>query len=639
MGKIGLYIVLAIQVVTHSVKASYTGPQYVYAVENTRWASMSPAQRLSENEAIFARFCIGRADSTEIPHVNYKNESVMQAALRLSRLEYNAFYFYSGPARAYGLRTKEYDLYRDLSRNVFVWVEDGVKPPKDIRKQIESGELKLVSSDKKKRVWYDPRKKSKPSEVTDPAHALLVQLCGEFRDRATMIEAKINWYNRIIPLPVKDQKFDPKGDMWSQFSANDYSKYLTMSAQGWQAKRAYQSEIEQKSVSPLPQLIDGVDLGVTVQLLNAGRWVKIGNETHDVPVPAMTICESKYMQSEYIRKDENPWSSGDIRKSVPKYFEGLAKFQKSYCSKADVSYFYDFRGDSNIKQYSPEANGMIWHASSVSAKCSSATQSAPDCANYFRRPFTSRWNAARAGAATWLTYARENEASFRNDSSMVAVFPFHGSEVRHVDTSREPYAYSFDVNSQGGYPLDRGLDTAWKKISNAFGLPSLGLIEMTDYKSEDGRYFVFNRLRNAVNRHTNWYQSGYNDGRGLQRVQAYSPFVASSYEPHESNAFTAPGYTVQGDADGRKYLMYVFRVPIANWVHSLTIKSGGVINFDTAWLDETSLGDTALAEAEKAFDRLGTALEGEFDSILYLHNIQHETGSVSQTEAPIVYSN
>ncbi len=39
------------------------------------------------------------------------------------------------------------------------------------------------------------------------------------------------------------------------------------------------------------------------------------------------------------------------------------------------------------------------------------------------------------------------------------------------------------------------------------------------------------------------------------------------------------------------------------------------------WFDETSFGDTSLANSEKAWDRLGTALEGELDSILYLWNV------------------
>ena len=39
------------------------------------------------------------------------------------------------------------------------------------------------------------------------------------------------------------------------------------------------------------------------------------------------------------------------------------------------------------------------------------------------------------------------------------------------------------------------------------------------------------------------------------------------------------------------------------------------------WFDETTFGTTGLAKSERAWDRLGTALEDEFDSILYLHNI------------------
>lgn len=606
---------------------------------------MTPDQRQSENQRIFSQFCIGEADGTDVPLVNYKNEAVLRAASRLSTLEYNAFYFYSGPARAYGLKTKEFDLYRDYQKNNFTWIESGADVPKEVKKRIEKGELQLISTEKKKRVWYDPRNKSKPKDVTDPAHALLVQLCGEFRDRATMIEAKINWYGRIIELPAKEISFDPKKDLWSQFSAHDYTPFLQQTAQLWNAKREFQQAIQNKTARTLAPQQEGVDLGPLVELLNAGRWVQIGSETHDVPVPAMTICETKYLHAEFVRKSRSPWT-GSIGSDMESYIAGLAKFQRQNCSASDVAYYYDFRGDSNIKHYSPESNGMIWHASSMGANCASTERARSqqtgevkvqdqDCENYFRRPFSSRWNAARAGLAAWLTYDPGNESSFRNDSSMVAIFPFEKGR-RYVDPSREPYAYLFQLETSEVPDLSRGLASSWSGLQGAFGLSSLGLTEMADYKSEDGRFFVFNRLRNAVNRHTNWYQSGFNDGRGLVRGQAYSPFVASSYEPHESNAFTAPGYTVQGDADGRKYLMYVFRVPIANWVHSLTVKSGGAINFDTAWLDETSLGDTSLAEKEKAFDRLGTALEGEFDSILYLHNIEHETNQVSRSEAPLV---
>ena len=67
----------------------------------------------------------------------------------------------------------------------------------------------------------------------------------------------------------------------------------------------------------------------------------------------------------------------------------------------------------------------------------------------------------------------------------------------------------------------------------------------------------------------------------------------------------------------------VFKVAKENWVTPETINSQDkpATNFDRAWFDETSFGDTGLANSEKAWDRMGTALETELDSILYLHNL------------------
>ena len=58
--------------------------------------------------------------------------------------------------------------------------------------------------------------------------------------------------------------------------------------------------------------------------------------------------------------------------------------------------------------------------------------------------------------------------------------------------------------------------------------------------------FVYKLIRNAVDRHTDWYNSGYDDEMNQQmnqrraRDQAYSPFVASSYEMSASDDFVAP---------------------------------------------------------------------------------------------------
>src|SRR5690606_36447071 len=110
-----------------------------------------------------------------------------------------------------------------------------------------------------------------------------------------------------------------------------------------------------------------------------------------------------------------------------------------------------------------------------------------------------------------------------------------------------------------------------------------------------------------------------------ERDQAYSPFVASSYEMKESDSFTAPCYTIpcpqENPARHWKHYMFIFKVHKDNWFSTDKLAEGKRFDFDTTWFDETSFGTTGLAKQEKAFDRLGTALEHELDSILYLHNI------------------
>jgi hypothetical protein len=67
--------------------------------------------------------------------------------------------------------------------------------------------------------------------------------------------------------------------------------------------------------------------------------------------------------------------------------------------------------------------------------------------------------------------------------------------------------------------------------------------------------------------------------------------------------------------------MYVFKIHKDNWYTPESINAGTPIDFDKQWYDETAFGDSSLANSEKAMDSVGTALEPELDSILYLQNI------------------
>jgi hypothetical protein len=81
---------------------------------------------------------------------------------------------------------------------------------------------------------------------------------------------------------------------------------------------------------------------------------------------------------------------------------------------------------------------------------------------------------------------------------------------------------------------------------------------------------------------------------------------------------------VNSHADGCKHWIFVFKIRRDRWYSSRSIEQGQKIDFNRDWLDETSLGTNSLADRERALNRLGTALEGELDSILYLNNISQQ---------------
>ncbi|MEZ0393131.1 MAG: hypothetical protein ACAH59_12995, partial [Pseudobdellovibrionaceae bacterium] len=273
-----------------------------------------------------------------------------------------------------------------------------------------------------------------------------------------------------------------------------------------------------------------------------------------------------------------------------------------------------------FKHYSPESNAMLWHASSIARFCLSPTKADGKsstitdqvCESYFKKPFLTRYSAARSGLGAWLLYAEEDEKVFANPTSQVTILS------------------TFDSSELGSKPFRMSLGDKKIKLNRSLLNPGLGFNEIFGIGTATSSLAkAYERLRNAVNRHTNWYASKFDDQLGHERSkrdQAYSPFVASSYEMSQSNAFTECGFTVKCDGDGRKAWMLIFKIHKNNWYTTRNLKNNEALNFDRVWMDETSFGTDGLADKERAWDRLGTALEDELDSILYLHNLEAGTG-------------
>jgi len=619
---------------------------------------MPPVPAGANPEQIWADYCGGSRNSADIPTPNYKNRDVLNAVKKLAMVSPYSFYFYSGPLYTYNLKNG-----KEL-------VDVPVNFPADI-KEVKNG-----------------RKN---------ANAFLTLLCGEFRDRPTLIKEKIRWVNRMYTLPTTPQAtINIRHELWSQVSAHSYRGYIENSAAIFRAKEREARKYD----------------------------VKLGKYNEDTPIEPFTVCETKFIFKKYVETN----SKFGVRSSAGKnaheeeYYEeeemdehgavgqsnlnnkrkvaqatnsALAAYRKEYnkfkarCNREDLDYIYDFRGDSNFKPNSPESNGMIWYSSTITNNCTRNKDGQyvlktaavgkvadPDmCRKYATNPFSYRWSAARAGLATWMLRDQKHDQTFSAEGESVYIVPsltpeagpfgfkmpvkdeFYGEELYQNDkgeyikwddktgdeivmtseqvtehnAKQEQLKAEFEVRKASANSVYTDFVKSWEAQKDVFWKrPDLGFNSLTGLGSKNvDKGFAYERIRDAVNRHTDWYASGYDDGSDKLRDQAYSPFVASSYEMSASDGFTAPGVTVQSPADGCKHWMFVFKLKKDQWYNTHSVQNKVPVNFNYHWFDETSFGTNGLADSEHAFDRLGTTLEGETDVILYLHKL-NTSGQVNE---------
>ncbi len=526
-----------------------------------------------ENKQLWQEYCVGDSTAADIPRFRYENPNpmVQKAVENIKKVSDKSYFLYTEVEEVYGLR--ELGSKKDSKKPL-------IKPAYEI-----------------------------PAGVSLLSNAYLVILCGEFRDRATMIQEKLNWIANLYKLPTQPQSsfgsIDPEKSPWSQMSAHSYSAFLQFSRALWFARQ--------------PQ----------TPAVNLGTFSVRG------AVEGMSVCQMKYIFTKYI----HPGVAFD---SISSYETGFADF-KTKCSTDDVSDYYSFRGDTNFKPYSPEGNAMLFRGRFMASLCKNPSQtkkpdivSDADCKSYYTSPFQSRWAAARAGLAAWMFYDPKHESVFSNTKSQLTMF-------LHFDGANRPLNFATGTSAEDpsvGSIHEKNFSSDWlKQIQNGdYQMNDIGFNKFVKMGASDmNSQLAYTRIKNAVDRHTDWYTSGYNDLKTKRSgTQAYSPFVASSYEMYESNGFVNCGITIPcipSEHDDRKHWMFVFRVKGENWYRTQDLQKARPIDFSRMWFDETSFGTTGLAIKEHAWDRLGTAVEGEYDSILYLHNIT-TSGTVADDGLP-----
>lgn len=584
----------------------YTGPS----------GGLSPA----ENGQLWSKYCTGSVDDVGVPVVpNYADEDVARVARILSTVKPTSFRLY-------------YDMLK---------------------------------------MHVTPLPAGIPG-LNKSAHEFLTYLCGEFRDRAPMIKAKINWiYNtdpnngdvgprlqylsksgggvdkscaaRNDPLmgDVPDADLPPVGTFdrakspWAQMCIEDYQPYILISRQIFDYR-------EQTLRSAAVAQLDTPDGLAPTGAQAIGTRVSI-----DRHVPGFTACETKYIFADYVKKGKKFVPAGQTSSVAYKsYMDGYQAF-KTDCTEDDLGWYYDFRGDSNYKPNSPEGNAMIWMGKVAAAQCETRVKAKlgmamtdADCRHYYEQPFRSRFLAARAGLAAWLLHSQELSNAFKNVSSSYYTIVNHAHDNQNdVFSANGPFLFRTNDVFSGGKLLTPGQPGQYLPgFESHWGDKDFGLVGLSGLQGEAAKQFLYERMQQAVDRHTNWYKSSYDSAPGLLLTnparrtidQAFSPFVASSYEMSASNQFSQCGITIPcGNASPEfsqhKQWMFIFKVRKENWFRPEDIAAGNVNpDFDHIWIDETAFGDEGLANSERAWDRMGTPMEDELAEILYLWRIPAE---------------
>ena len=146
------------------------------AFQSVRANEMPPVPKGTNATDIWNRYCNASGkvarESLDIPQPNYKTDAVKSAATRLVQISPYSYYFYAGPLSAYRLVTY------------------GEKDPatgKSVRKLAAPPENFKINS------HVDGKEVVINKYGRENAHAFLTVLCGEFRDRPSLIAEKVKW--------------------------------------------------------------------------------------------------------------------------------------------------------------------------------------------------------------------------------------------------------------------------------------------------------------------------------------------------------------------------------------------------------------------------------------------------------------
>lgn len=214
-------------------------------------------------------------------------------------------------------------------------------------------------------------------ELKVDTHNFLTILCGEFRDNVRMLKSKLEWVARMNIVQDGEQAYTKDKDVYEQITGQGYQKLVSFSSQLYSAREH--------------------------ALENAAPYLELKQNS----VSAVTICENRYIFENFLSKNKSFYDT-----TLDEYEKGLEEYKKS-CSKHDLSYYYEYRGDGNFKAHSLESNAFIFVARDFANSCSSLDKARrgtvltdKDCSDYYSRPFKTRSEISKQGLRRLFFYPK-----------------------------------------------------------------------------------------------------------------------------------------------------------------------------------------------------------------------------------------
>jgi len=287
-------------------------------------------------------------NSADIPYPNYKNEEILKAVEKLN--------YISNTQKS---NSDTFWLYSDIEKVYNLCT--GAKKKNNTCPEINVNGLIIHPN----------------------THNFLTILCGEFRDNVNLLEAKLKWVQNINIVKNKKQTYDSNKGVWEQLTGTGYYDLVRISQELYSLKHSLLGE-------------------------NGDSYKTVDQQSVD----ALTTCEYRYILKQYLSMEK---SIGYSKNDLIKYEQGLKKFfSTSECSADEKNYYNEFRGDGNFKPQSLESNAFIWNTRIFSQNCKTTKQANPgsvltneQCENYFKHPFSSRYNLAKEGMYRLFFYPRK----------------------------------------------------------------------------------------------------------------------------------------------------------------------------------------------------------------------------------------